>query len=159
MRIPNSVAATLLGPFFLIASTACDPRSPAGLELELRADSIRGVMDLAGDTALITIPRSAQRGEPVLLNIITHGGAVGDTRGNPGCVRKGVTKVHQTASRVDIEVIDILYAPTCSLANAPLDHSVVLRFPNSGRVEVKIIGRSVPGNRLQIETRAIDVVQ
>lgn len=146
----------ILGLIVLSCAVGCET-TPTEFELEIRGDSIPGVLGFFGDTALVTIPDTASAGTPFAIRITTHGGAVGDSRGNPACVRKGATKVDLDERAVTIEVIDILWPPLCTLAPNPLDHSVTLAIAAPGEYTVRVVGRRVPENTVQVITGVVRV--
>jgi hypothetical protein len=85
--------------------------------------------------AQVTVPATAQRGEPFEVTVVTHAA---------GCASPGSTRVRTRGTTAEVRPYDSVSGTSCPYIGR-YDHTATLRFDQPGPATVRIIGMGYPG--------------
>lgn len=136
MRISISLAAAAL----LAACSLVDPGGGERLGI---------IQMLPSAPAQVTVPGTAQRGEPFTVTVITHGG---------GCLRRGPTRVRRDGMTAVVRPYDVHDGgKVCPADVALYEHTATLRFDQPGTATVQFQGIGYPEEAVVTVTRTVTI--
>jgi hypothetical protein len=107
-----------------------------------------GIIDPSSPGA-VTVPATAQRGEPFTVTVITHGG---------GCLQQGPTRVRVRGSTAEVRPYDVHNGGRICPADVQLyEHTAALRFDEPGTATVRVHGRGMPDGGMAVITRTVTI--
>ncbi|HEV3051724.1 MAG TPA: hypothetical protein VGX50_15570 [Longimicrobium sp.] len=99
--------------------------------------------------AKVTVPATAERGQPFEVKVITVGG---------GCVSEGPTRTLVQGMTAEVRPYDVNSGREVCTADVRLfEHTATLRFDTPGTATVRIVGAGEPGAGPVTVTRAVTV--
>jgi hypothetical protein len=130
---------TLAGAAALLAG--CSVLDPVGGEQP-------GIID-PSSPGTVTLPATAQRGEPFTVTVITHGG---------GCLSQGPTRVSIRGTTAEVRPYDVHSGGNVCPADVQLyEHTAALRFDQPGTATVRVHGRGMPDGEMVVITRTVTI--
>lgn len=97
----------------------------------------------------VTVPQTAQRGEPFTVTVVTQGG---------GCLRPGPTRVRTRGMTAEVRPYDVHSGGNvCPTDVAPYEHTATLRFDQAGAATVEFHTRGPAGD--VITTRTVSITE
>ena len=134
----RSMPLVSLATFWLVA--ACTAAGPDDSSLLKAAERGPALLAFYGDTAVVQLAATVRVGEVTTLRFTSFGG---------GCIRRDETEVTVSGLRADIRPRRSELPPnTVCTAELRIDQNVAeLRFSESGRARVRIVGLARPGDR------------
>jgi hypothetical protein len=107
-----------------------------------------GIID-PSSPGTVTVPATAQRGEPFTVTVITQGG---------GCLQRGPTRVSIRGTTADVRPYDVHNGErVCPADVQPYEHTATLRFNEPGTATVRVHGRGMPGGEMVVITRTVTI--
>lgn len=120
---------------------ACSVLGPEGREQP-------GIIDPSSPQA-VTVPATAQRGQPFTVTVITHGG---------GCLSQGPTRVRILGTTAEVRPYDVHSGGNVCPADVQLyEHTATLRFDEAGTATVRVHGRAIPDGDMAVITRTVTI--
>jgi hypothetical protein len=100
-------------------------------------------------TAKVTVPATAERGQPFEVKVITVGG---------GCVSEGPTRTRTQGMTAEVRPYDVHNGSVVCTADVRLfEHTATLRFDTPGTATVRIVGAGEPGAGPITITRTVTI--
>lgn len=97
----------------------------------------------------VTVPATAQRGQPFTITVITHGG---------GCLSRGPTRVRVLGGTAEVRPFDVHSGGNVCPADVQLyEHTATLRFDEPGTATVRVHGRGIPDGDMAVITRTVTI--
>lgn len=104
---------------------------------------------LPSQPARVTVPETAEIGEPFTVMVVTHGG---------GCLSPGPTRVQREGMAATVRPYDVHTGGDVCPADVRLyEHTATLRFDQPGTATVHFQGIGHPGGEVVTVTRTVTI--
>lgn len=121
-------------------STATDP---------IKGEQLGFIQILDDGVAQVTVPATAQRGQPFEVKVTTVGG---------GCISEGPTRTLVQGMTAEVRPYDVHDGNLACTPNILLfEHTATLRFDTPGTATVRVLGAGEPGAGPITVTRTVTV--